>query len=342
MFFLKSMATNKHATIRYHVLDQCFANFGRKYFIDDLIIACNNALYEFSGLSDGIKRRQIFDDIRFMESEQGWYIPLLKHKDGKKVFYRYEDKNFSIQNQAITQSEINQLKETLSILTRFKGMPQFEWVDEILVRIESTPNLSNNINTSIVGFEQNPYLKGLDFFGNLFNATLNKKVLHINYQSFNNTTPQLMEIHPYFLKQYNNRWFLLDFNPKFQKLSNVSLDRIISFEEVDKNYIENKTYDFNEYFEDAIGVSVDGYQTDRVILKIAKTTWPYIETKPIHGSQKVIERADEFVIIELQVKLNHELEYIILTRAEGITVLAPEALRDKIKNRVQKSFENYS
>lgn len=335
------MATNKHATIRYHALDKCFANHTRKYFIENLIDACNEALYEFTGSIEGVKRRQVYDDIRFMESEQGWSIPLEKQKEGKRVYYRYEDRNFSIKNQAITQSEINQLKETLSILARFKGMPQFEWIDEILVRVESSPHLNKNNTPSIVGFEQNLFLKGLDFFGVLFNAILNKKVLRIEYKSFKNNEAYFMEIHPYFLKQYNNRWFLLGLNPKFQKLSNVALDRIVSFEEVDKSYIENQEYDFVEYFEDAIGVSVDGYNTDRVLLGISKQIWPYIETKPIHGSQKVIERTPEFVIIELQVLLNYELESIILTMGEGMTVLAPDSLRAKIKNRIKAALENY-
>jgi hypothetical protein len=88
------MATNKHATIRYHALDQCFGNPGRKYYIDDLIEACSNALYEYTGSSAGIKRRQVFDDIKFMESEQGWSIPLDRIKEGKKVYYRYIDKNY--------------------------------------------------------------------------------------------------------------------------------------------------------------------------------------------------------------------------------------------------------
>jgi len=335
------MATNKHATIRYHILDKCFANYARKYFIEDLIEACNEALYEYSANTEGIRRRQIYDDISFMESEQGWNIPLVRHKDGKRVYYRYEDHHFSIKNQAITQAEINQLKETLSVLSRFKGIPQFEWIDEILVRIESTPQLAKNNYSSIVGFEQNLYLKGLDSFGDLFNAILNKKVLHINYKSFKKNSPQLMEIHPYFLKQYNSRWFLLGLNTKFQKLSNVALDRILSFDECDKTFIENKEYDFQEYFEDAIGVSVDGYETTRVLLRIAIETWPYIETKPIHGSQKVIERKPDYVIIELQVKLNYELESIILTRAEGITVMTPDTLREKIKNRIDKTLKNY-
>jgi predicted DNA-binding transcriptional regulator YafY len=335
------MPTNKHATIRYHALDQCFANFGRKYFIDDLIEACNNALYEFNGLSDGIKRRQLFDDIKFMESEQGWAIPLKRHSERKRVYYRYSNKKYSIKKQAINESEANQLKETLSILHRFKGMPQFEWIDEIMVRLESSFNLNKTTNASIVGFEQNLYLKGLDFFGELFNAILYKKSLNIHYQSFNRVEPMLMEIHPYYLKQHNSRWFLIGLNPKYQKLSNIALDRILHFVEINTPYISNEKIDFEEYFEDAIGVSVDGREIEKIILKIARKTWPYIDTKPIHGSQKVLERNENDVMIELHLKINFELETLILSRGEAIEVISPEYLRNRIKERVNVLQQKY-
>ena len=58
-------------------LDRCFSNHWRKFFIEDLINACNQAIYDFSGIENGVKKRQVFDDITFMESEQGWAIPLL-------------------------------------------------------------------------------------------------------------------------------------------------------------------------------------------------------------------------------------------------------------------------
>lgn len=65
------MATNKHAIIRYQALDKCFRNIGKRYFMTDLIDACNQAIYDFKGSNEGIKKRQVFEDIRFMESEAG-------------------------------------------------------------------------------------------------------------------------------------------------------------------------------------------------------------------------------------------------------------------------------
>ena len=63
------MATNKHAMIRYQVLDRCFSNWARNFYIEDLIEACNKALYDYTGdEKSSIQRRQIFNDISFMES----------------------------------------------------------------------------------------------------------------------------------------------------------------------------------------------------------------------------------------------------------------------------------
>ncbi len=335
------MATNKHATIRYHALDLCFSNPGRKYFIEDLIDACNNAIYNYTGTSEGIKRRQIFDDIKFMESEQGWSIPLDKVREGKRVYYRYSDKNFSIKKQAINESEANQLKETLSILNRFKGMPQFDWMEEMLIRIESEFKLKTNIKP-IVSFEQNQYLKGLNFFSELFNAIHYKKVIDAYYQSFKQEKPVKMRLHPYYLKQYNNRWFLFALNENTNSISNLALDRIIEIKEINKQYIENKSIDFEEYFDDVVGVTVaENQQPIKILLQINNNLFPYIHSKPIHGSQKIKVRYNNYVIIELFLQLNYEFISLLFSYGEDVTVIEPEQLRTIIKSKAEKVFKNY-
>lgn len=336
------MATNKHATIRYHALDQCFSNTGRRYFIEDLIEACNNALYEYTGSTIGIKRRQVFEDIKFMESDQGWSIPLERYKDGKKVYYRYSEKSYSIKTQAINETEAKQLKETLSILTRFKGMPQFEWMEEMLIRIESAFNLKGN-NTAIVGFEQNPYLKGLNYFTEIFNDIQYKRVIEIKYKSFKNVNSVDIALHPYFLKQYNSRWFLFGFNEEVKSISNLALDRIVEIKETHKAFIENKTIDFEEYFEDIIGVTVKADKDPvKVLLQINKKLWPYIETKPIHGSQKIKSQNENSVVIELSLVINYELSSLLFSLGEEVKVLAPEELKLILKCKADALLKNYN
>jgi hypothetical protein len=79
------MAINKNALIRYQVLDRCFRNPGRNYFWEDLLREVNEALINYNGLDSGIRRRQLYNDITFMESEEGWSVPLERHRDGERI-----------------------------------------------------------------------------------------------------------------------------------------------------------------------------------------------------------------------------------------------------------------
>lgn len=335
------MATNKNAIIRYQTLDKCFRNPGRRYYIEELIEACNNALFEYSDYSNGIKRRQILEDIKFMESEHGWSVPLLRLRDGHRVYFRYEDLNFSINNQPLNQAEEQQLKEAILTLSRFKGMPQFEWIDELMARLDSGLDLSHH-QEKIIDFEQNRYLKGLEFISPLYNAALYKNAIEVDYQSFKQDQPQVIFLHPYFLKQYNNRWYIFGQNDTDKYIVNLALDRIVSVKETSIKFVQNREIDFTEYFEDFVGVTLgnDGIQ-EHIVLEITSQLMPYIQTKPLHGSQKVKNRESEVTTVTLDLIPNYEFESLLLSFGEGISVIEPSSLRERMKKRIQSLNNKY-
>lgn len=335
------MTTNKQATIRYHALDKCFSNPGRRYYIEDLVEACNSSIYDYTGRNESIKKRQIFDDIKFMESDHGWSVPLDRIRDGRRVYYRYSNKSFSIKNRPINETELNQLRDTLLILNRFKGFPNFDWMEEMLLRIESSLSIKEN-HTAVVSFEQNIYLKGMSFFSTIFNAIQFKVVLVIEYLSFKQTRSKSIFLSPYFLKQYNNRWFLFGHNEEFDCLSNLALDRIIGISETTNKFTVNDSINFEEYFEDVVGVTVHEDQNPApILLRISRQLWPYIDTKPLHGSQKVKEKTADYVIIELRVQINYELISLIFSLGEEAAVLAPDQLRELMKSKGEKFLSHY-
>ena len=103
------MAQNKNAQIRYKALDKCFSNQFKRFYINDLIEYCSDVLTEHYATETTVSRRQIFDDIDFMKSEAGYDAPIESVKDGKKVFYRYWDPDFSILKKPLSSQEIGQL-----------------------------------------------------------------------------------------------------------------------------------------------------------------------------------------------------------------------------------------
>ncbi|MDR2585790.1 MAG: WYL domain-containing protein [Prevotellaceae bacterium] len=330
------MATNKNAQIRYKILDNCFRNSGRRYFIEDLIRECNRKFSEIDPNSKGISRRQIFDDISFMESSEGWEIDLLKLKDGKRVFYRYADTKFSINNMPLNESDINRLQTALQTISQFKGMPQFEWMCELIPKLKQ--GITDMYSPVIMEFENNQDLKGIEHIGTLYDAIVYKKVLAINYlQSFKEKV--LLTIHPYYLKQFNNRWFLFGYNPDKEKYDwNLPLDRITSIAQIQKEYIPNSAIDWSEYFDDIIGVTKpENAVSEKITLHFYDKTAHYIESKPIHGYQKHRWLDDTTLEVHLELIINYELERLILSYADSTKVIQPQSLADRIKLRLNKA-----
>lgn len=165
--------------------------------------------------------------------------------------------------------------------------------------------------------------------------------MELRYQSFRMAEPQTLIVHPYYLKQYNNRWFLFCCNGDYTNLSNYPLDRILSVKLAHVPY-RDTDIDFDEYFADMIGVSRrNGQEPEDVVLRFPKDQYKYVSTKPWHWSQTVIEENDDFVTMQMHVIINYELEQKILSFGDYVEVVAPRSLRDRIKERMEKSLEKY-
>lgn len=329
------MSVNKNALLRYKVLDRCFRNPGRKYFWEDLLEEVNKELKEFNGPESTIEKRQLYNDMNFMESEQGWAIPLKRHKVGKKVYYRYEDTEFSISNEPLNENEVNQIEAAISVFSRFAGAPQFEWVQEMIPVLQDRLGLKGN-SKEVISLESNIDLKGLEYLNLIYEAIINEKVLKVVYQDFKSEKSFELTFHPHFLKQYNNRWFVFGLNEEFDVPTwNLALDRINNIEQAHLEYIQSDI-DWNEYFFDIIGVTrPESGKVEEVVLEFTKEQAPYVITKPLHPTQKY-KWIDEKLIVEIEVIPNYELETLILSFGEKVKALKPASFKQSIENRIKK------
>lgn len=334
------MSTNKNAILRYNTLDKCFSNFGRKYYFEDLLERVNDVITDFEPGSTGIKIRQLRDDIRFMKSDTGYSAPIVAFNDGKKAFYRYESKDFSINNSPLNETEAEQLKNAISILQRFEGAPQFEWMNEIGPMLSSHFGL-NKSERKVISYDTNIDYTGYDKILPLFNAIVNKRVLDICYEPFNKPKYNLI-FHPHFLKQYNDRWFVFGLHDEYKNpLWNLALDRIKTIAETSAKYIDSNI-DWDDHFYDIIGVTTPtNCMPEEIELIFTKEQANYIATKPIHPSQKakLLDTGELHVLLKLIP--NYELEMKLLSYGETVRVVKPEGIREKIKKRIRNALENF-
>ncbi len=334
------MAVNKLALIRYKTIDHCLQNHYRKWTLDDLILACSDALYEYEGIRRGISKRAIQLDIQNMRSNKlGYSAPIVVLE---KKYYAYERKDYSITNIPLSNQDMDTLNQVVGVLKQFKGFSYFDDLAGMVTKLEDQLFRQQNKGASYIDFEKNERLKGLEHIDPIHKAIMREMVLRVNYKSFKARNESDIIFHAYMLKEYRNRWFMLGKNQKNNSLLNLALDRIVKLEELPNEQYLAPDFDVSTYYDDAIGVSkMPNQKPYTIVMQIVKEHEQYIITKPMHSSQQIIRQDRDGTVFSIEVVWNFELEREILGYGEILQVLSPSRMVGHIRRRHQVALKAY-
>ncbi len=335
------MPANRNALVRYKTLDACLRNRQRKWTLDDLIETVSEALYEYEGLDKGISRRTVQADLQLMRSDKlGYFAPIVVID---KKYYTYADPAYSITNIPLSDGDLSRMNEAVEVLKQFKGFSHFTALNEVVQKLEDYVYSTAQNSIPVIDFEKNDSLKGLHFLDDLYQAVVQKQAVRIQYQSFSARLPNTFVFHVWWLKEFKNRWFAVGMRDGKKNLMHLALDRMLTVDGApDTDYTPNQHIDPELYYQDVIGVSVSENMRAIVVkLFVTRIHAPYVETKPLHHSQQIVERMADGIVIQLKVQHNFELEKEILGFGEGVQVLGPERLRRIIQRRLQDGLNAY-
>ena len=335
------MPINKNALLRYQILDRCFSDRHHNYDIEDLVEKVNEAFLDLYGTT--VSLRQIRADITYMRDRVTYNAPIVAYQyEGRKCYYRYEDMNFSIFNNELSTEEVVKLRSTIEMLSRYRGIPANAWLEEVISNLEYRFGVKSN-SENVVAFEQVEQLKGLEFLSDLIDAAVAHQPLMVHYCTYAGKEKESV-LHPYHVKQYNNRWFLfgLEETSHGSRIANRPLDRIVKFSKADVKFIPNTEVDFKKHFQDVVGVTIpdDSVKLETVLLRFDKYRFPYVVSKPIHHSQTIAD--EEQHLVKIQVRPNKELEAMLLSFGPQVEILQPEWLRAQFSEKIKEYLKIYS
>ncbi|SHJ67009.1 Predicted DNA-binding transcriptional regulator YafY, contains an HTH and WYL domains [Arenibacter nanhaiticus] len=335
------MAKNKHQHIRYNTLDKCFSNFFIAYSFEDLLHEVNKAIAEFDPTSGGINQRQLRKDIAWFKHADGYNAPLKAYRGPNGYYYRYEDKGFSINKSPLSETEMVQLNNALSILKRFEGSPEFEWINETTTILNDKLGLQDP-DQKVLVLEANVDYTGYEHMAPIFNAIIHKKVLRISYSPFDEQKPiNTFNFHPYLLKQYNNRWFAFGKNEAADHMQwNVPLDRIAALEIQKEVPYSKDTTDWKAFFKDFVGVTKEEGPVEKIKLRFKQHRLQYFTTKPIHTEWDEVTE-DGTTYITLDVLINKELIQQLLSYGQDVAVIEPASLKQQMKKHAEAMADYY-
>ena len=335
------MPKTKNADARYRCIDTCLSDHSRKYTFEDI------KGYVSESLSEYISTRQLRDDLAKMQLPP-YNAPIKAEPyERRKSHYVYTDPDYRIYKTGLSDGERDQLRATIDMLGRYRKSQEMPWVDEILCLLECKFDLRPNSN-HVLNFDENKELKGADRLPLLVDAACNQKSLEIIYLPFVKTIGgdarevKVFTLDPYFLKQYNNRWFLFGYNHSQNAISNIALDRIVDARLTGEGFTSEHAPDLYEtYFKDVIGVTVlNDAEPTTIKLRFTPRRFPYVTTKPLHQSQETL--IDEPCTITIKVKPNPELYQQLLSFGPDVEVLSPTTIREEMRKKVEEMYKAYS
>jgi predicted DNA-binding transcriptional regulator YafY len=332
------LPVNLNVLARTRVINDCLCHRKEKYWSKEKLA---EEIRELTQLP--CSTRTVIADIRLMrESSLLEYYAPIKHSKSPDG-YHYTDHNYSIDKLPLSANDIKSLKLAASTLNQYRNVPLLsELVATIgkVVDVVEKGKIREGSVFEFIDFERTPLASGMEFMDQLTDAIQYQKCLQLTYQKFG-AKPEKYDIHPYLLKEYRNRWYVIAYNEQKKDMRTYGLDRIVALATTPCEYNKGFAVD-RDYLCDCIGINLEEQLVEDVVLKFIPSEGHYLKTQKMHRSQDTVSDDKNGLVIKLRLIVNFELIGIILGYGAKVTVITPAHLKEQIVKISNNIINNYT
>lgn len=220
-----------------------------------------------------------------------------------------------------------------------------EGAPEMNQRLLEAFDLLNSMNftegiTSYIHFEKRRP-QGTQHLYGLLDAIKRRLVVTLEYRKFWNDEVTSRTLHPYALKEFKNRWYLIALDKKDERIKVFGLDRISDLHVTQKKFSYPNDFSVAQMFANCFGIiTPNDLRPQEILLSFPASQGKYIKSLPLHESQEILVDDDKELRIKLRLCLTHDFIMELLSYGEQLTVEAPSELRRIIKERHTEAAKN--
>lgn len=260
-----------------------------------------------------------------------------------------------VSSERTIQRDIKSIRDLLLIEVKFNRIKNGYYIDEEsqktfeewlsffelyqTAKVINETLLKSSDSIDYIDFDRNKQLINSNILSNLLQAIYNKNNVLLEYHSFNREGNSTYDYQPYLIKQYQNRWYVFGTINK-NEFRTFGIDRISNLT-IQKETFKPLSKKSKLFFDDIIGIIYSVGEVQKVVLSFTPQQGKYIKNQPLHSSQTILIDNQEEVRIQIQVKLNYELEEQILRQADKVKVIEPLELKEQIKKRLTEALKYY-
>jgi predicted DNA-binding transcriptional regulator YafY len=185
---------------------------------------------------------------------------------------------------------------------------------------------------------------GVEHIQTILEAIDKKRGIECDYYSYNKKSVKQQKLIPYFLRTWENRWYLVaEPDNHHHGISIFALERMGNIKLTDDKMIPSNKVTAKEYFDGSFGVNHSDNQKPEIIkIKVYEAQVEYVRALPIHESQEEIEITPEWSIFEYRLVPCYNFYQQLLWHREKLEVLEPKYVRDELKSSIQKMLKHYT
>jgi predicted DNA-binding transcriptional regulator YafY len=243
---------------------------------------------------------------------------------------------------SLNERELKDFSDAVTLLNQPRYKEVFSDLSGIIGKITDAVQLLEvgGKQYDFIDFEKVPESWGNDFLSPLIESIRDRKVIEIYYQPFYEDKPYFIHVHPYLLKEYHHRWYLIGLNDQKKELRTYGLDRIWEIKALNKLYIP-MNFNAKEYFKNTVGVISPTGTPQKIKIEVKKPQAQYLITQALHSSQSIDYEDDDRIIFTYRVHSTYEFKVLLLGLGSDVKVLEPETLKDEIIKELKEALGGY-
>lgn len=169
------------------------------------------------------------------------------------------------------------------------------------------------------------------------------RTVRITYRRFTHEHSRTFEAEPYCVKLFQQRWYVLARDLRFDDLRLYGLDRVEGAELADTRFRLPRDFSAAGHFEPYFGVVHDSEISPcRIVLRAYGETKHYLNSLPLHHSQRIICEADGHADFELFLAPTYDFIMRVLQHGDNLELMKPDRLRSDIADTINRMHRLYS
>lgn len=320
------------------ILNELFRT--RAYTLEEIIERVAN------GIGESISKKTIQNDIKALRIEAAEKGAEIVCKESR---YRYEPQNFNINDVKVESAAIEKIKLAAMLLKQIPGLDIHEELNEVFEKLEMRTAEIDETEQQFIQFDTRQDYTGAKFLAELLEAVKGEQVISFQYQSFMHADPIQVILHPYLLKEWNNRWYVIGL-PQHLRENNLAEFHTFGLERIKSKikpvgsieFYQSHKFNAQTMYQHAIGITIPKAATaEKVVLQFTAHRAKYVETNPLHPSQQQIAETETHKTFSYSLILNQELGSLILSYGADVKVIAPALLKEMIATTLQSATDLY-